>query len=48
MDNRIVGKEFVYHDDELHKSRTSLTVLDVIFEERDTGNWNVYPVVSIN
>ena len=46
MNNRIMGKEFVYHDDELHKSRTSLTVLDVIFEERDAGNWNVYAVTK--
>lgn len=48
METTIVGKEDVYTGDELHKSRVSLPVLDVVFKERvDDGfvtGWDVLAV----
>ncbi len=49
MDTTVVGKEVIYHGDELHKSRFSLLVLNVIFEERlEDGilGWHVFAITS--
>lgn len=46
MTSEVVGKEFIHRDDELHKSRTSVPILDVVFEERSANNWNVYAVTE--
>ena len=50
METTIVGKELVYVGDELNKSRVSLPVLDVVFQERIDGGfvagWDVFAVTS--
>lgn len=46
MTGKLVGKEFVYSGDKLHKSRTSLPVLDVIFKEIFAGHWDVYALTE--
>ena len=46
MTGKLVGKEFVHCGDELHKSRTSLPVLDVVFKEIIAGHWDVYAVTE--
>lgn len=46
MTGKLVGKEFVRYGEELHKSRTSLRVLDVIFEETSAGHWDVYALTE--
>ncbi len=50
MKATVVGKELIYEGDELHKSRVSLPVLDVVFEERAVDDepvgWDVFAVTA--
>ena len=50
MKTTVSGKELTYEGDELHKSRVSMPVLDVVFEERtlDGGavGWDVFAVTA--
>ena len=50
MEVTVVGKELFYDGDDLHKSRVSLAVLDVVFEERIDDSvfvgWDVFAVTS--
>ena len=50
MKTTVSGKELIYEGDELHKSRVSMPVLDVVFEERTVDDvpvgWDVFAVTA--
>ena len=46
MKIKVEGKELIHCGDELHKSRTSMVILDVVFKETLPDQWDVYAVTE--
>ncbi len=46
IESKVVGMELIHRGDELHKSRISVVILDVVFKEIRSGQWDVYAVTE--